>query len=143
MQKLREKIFKLFFKKEKAELEFYIDYIKQIKAEWKLPDINYADTDDDGNPPHFLDNLSDTDRKNYIASLSSLYVDPKFKVVVDYTINKIANKSMHVVDEDNMRNGRYAIIGIRTLMNELKSLHHEFLNTSKRDKEDFDPFEIL
>lgn len=165
---MRKKLLELFFKKEiaiiDATLKSYqdaiaqkdsiiIDLSKQIKPQLSFEDmmreainipINFYDVDEDGNPqPHYLNSLSEEARKVYVANLETIYTDEKFQNVVSYVISLIGNTSMQTVPEENMRNGRYAIIGIRMLMNEFKKAHNEHIANSKVESEEFDKNSVI
>ncbi len=114
-----------------------------MRASIGLPMIDFANVDnDEGKPPHYLEGLTDDQRKNFIASMETIYVDEKFQKVVSYVINLLGNHSIQKADEDKMRNGRLGIIGIRTLTAEFLKAHNEHVSAKKKD-EGFDPLGIL
>lgn len=104
--------------------------------------IDFSNVNADGQPPHYLDDLSPEARKEWIAGLNSIYTDPKFQKVVAYTINLIGNHAIQKAEDDNMKNGKIGIIGIRTLMTEFMQSHDEFVDSKKPDEE-FDPLATM
>lgn len=136
--------------------EDVVRYIKQI-LEWTpteeayfehcietlgIPFIKFSEVDNEGKPPHYLADLNDVARKDFIAHMESIYNDEKVKTVLSYVINLIGNHSMQKADDDKMRNGKIAIIGIRTLWSEYIQAHQEYVD-SKKPVEGFDKLAIL
>lgn len=149
---LKEKLFKLLFPSKFEEIklleednEYLFESIEILKEEPKetfIP-LDFSNVDDNGKPPHFLSDLNDDARKQFIASMESIYSDEKFNKVINYVINVWGNHSFQVEpDETKMRNGRFAVLGIRTLMKEFEKMHSEYIG-SKNKEEEFDPLEIL
>lgn len=107
-----------------------------------VPVLDFSNVDDDGKPPHYLANLTDAERKDWIAHLETIYADPKFQSVVSYVINLIGNYSLQKAEDEKMRNGKLGIIGIRTLMTEFINAHTEF-SEQKKPREGFDPLAVM
>lgn len=149
---LKEKLFKILFPKKveemkllRAEIEFLnsIEDYEEHSPVDGLPDLDFANVDEDGKPPHYLKGLKDVERKNFIANLEGIYSDEKFQTVFNYVINVIANYSFQKEpDESKMKHGRYAVIGLRTLMKQLEEAHNEHMSDKKKSEE-FDPLDIL
>ena len=144
---LKEKIFKFLFPKKVKEIKLLEEEIHELnfeffdlKEEQKkfLFDFDFSEVDEDGKPPHYLKELSDVERKNYVAELESIYSNEKFIKVLNYCINLLGNKGMQVLPEDHMKDARYAILGIKTLIKEFENAHIEFINNSKKKDEEFD-----
>lgn len=131
------------------ELEHTIKELKsrspteqELMAYFGIPIIDFYDVDDEAKPPHYLADLSDEARKNFIADMESMYVNEKFQNVVAYIINVLGNHSFQKASEENMKNGRYAAIGVRTLMAEFIKAHNEFTE-SKKIPDEFDEHEVI
>lgn len=93
-------------------------------------------------PPHFLQELTDAERKNFITSMETIYVDEKFQKVVRYMINLFATNAIYKYDKDEMRAGQIAVVAFRTFLKEFSDMHKEFLGY--REQEDnFDPLAIM
>lgn len=107
-----------------------------------LPYIDFANVDENGRPPHYLSGLTDAQRKDFIGHMESIYADEKFHKIVSYVINLIGNHAIQKAPEEQMRNGKIGIIGIRTLMAEFINAHQEFTD-SKKPVEGFDPLAIM
>lgn len=148
---MKEKLFELLFpskKKEIIELTHRVSYIElNLSALEQRPtdfgfQFEFNGVDDFGKPAHYLEGLSEEGRKYYVGSMESIYTDDKFQDVIKYCINLYGNKAIHVLPEEHMRDGRYAILGIKTILQEFENAHREFIN-NKKQNEEFDPLEIL
>lgn len=161
---MKGKLFKFLFKKQYEELNAYRNIpltdakifplqleikklngiIEDLKKRQPLIDpIDFANVDEFAKPPHFLANLTPEHRKNAIIRLETIYQDDWFIAAKNYVINVLGNYSFQVEpDENKMRNGRYAAIGVKTLMKEFEDAHSEFL-ASKKVEDEFDPLDIL
>ncbi len=148
---MKEKLFKFFFprkagyikvlEKENSFLEALLEE-KKPKVDLLAP-LDFAHVDESAKPPHPLVGLDDAGRKNALARLESIYSDDWYVKFRDYAINVWGNNSFQVEpDESKMYRGRYAVIGIRSLDDEFKNAHNEFVDSRKR-AEDFDPLETL
>ena len=105
--------------------------------------MDFVDVDESGLPPHYLKDLTVDERKNFVADMERFYYDERFNKVINYVINVLANYSFQKEpDEMKMRNGRYAVIGVRTLMKQFEEMHSEYLD-SKKKEDDFDEFAVL
>lgn len=111
-----------------------------------LPYIKFHNIEDDGKgsdrPPHYLKGLPPDARTAFIAELSQIYRNPKFKEVMDYHINDLGNNSIQIANDENMRNGRIGIIAFRKFRKEFEDADAEFTN-SMQDKEEFDEHAVL
>ncbi len=125
--------------KEKTTLQDVVAYCTDTLG---IPFMSFYDVDDDGKPPHYLAGLSDAERKDFIAKMESIYTDDKFQIVVAYVINVIGNFAMQKAEDDQMKNGKIGIIGIRTLMSEFIEAHQEHVD-SKKPVEGFDPLAMM
>lgn len=150
---MKEKLFKLLFPSKYEEIEFLIedneylmDSIEILKEEEPrgfLEPLDFFNVDGNAKPPHFLKDLNEDARKQFIATMEGMYSDEKFQKVISYVINVLGNHSFQVEpDETKMRNGRFAVLGIRTLMKEFEKMHSEYVG-SKKKVEEFDHLEIL
>lgn len=147
---MKEKWFKWLFPKKAEEIELLEQEVEILMSQDEhvcpvepLLSMDFSNVNDEGKPPHYLAGLSDKERKNFIANMESIYSSEQFKTVINYVINLIANYSFQKEpDESKIRNGRYAVIGIRTLMSEFERVHSEFLD-SKKKVDDFDPLSIM
>lgn len=100
--KIKERIFNLLFPLKAKYIRYYENHIEEVKKLKKKYEkkVNYdfefdfSEVDDEANPPHFLKDLSDTERKNYVADLESIYSNKKFHDVAKYLINKYGNKEI-------------------------------------------------
>ena len=159
---LKEKLFKLLFpgvakstyfntQRFNSESKQYIQTIKRLREKLDKRDSyrfgfnsDLHRINEEGEPPHYLKDLSEVERTNYVADLESIYTNKKFMPVLDYCINLIGNKTLHVLDEDKMKYGRYMILGIKKVINELEEAHKEFVrNNTKKEEEKFDPLAPL
>lgn len=136
---------------EKKETELIKEYNRPISQEdvvkWCVKTlgmtfIDFANIDEDGKPPHYLDKLTPEERKNWVAHLETLYQDEKLQAVIAYVINLIGNHAIQKADDEHMRNGKIAIIGIRTFMGEIMQAHQEYLDIRK-PTEEFDPLAVM
>lgn len=143
------------YKKRIKELEKKVEFLEGTQRKIKvptiddlmrdslgLPMIHFHNVDEEGKPPHYLSGLNDDLRKQYIAELNAIYINEKFQEVLNYTINLLGNHSIQKATDENMRNGRIAIVGIRTLLKEFKDAHAEYVDSMK-GKDDFDPMSPL
>lgn len=106
-----------------------------------LPPINFNNVDEDGKPPSYMPEDPE-ERKNFVADLEVIYQNQRLKKVFEYIINLLGNHSFQVAEEGNMRNGRYAMLGVKALWSELENAHLEHkANTEK--KEPIDKHAIL
>ncbi len=147
---IKEKLFKLLFPRKFNYINIlekkndFLEVINEHKPQTRpLIDLDFSNVDDSAKPPHFLKEMTEDARKNFIADMETIFTDERFQIVVSYVINMLANHSFQVEpDENKMRNGRYAVIGIRTLMKELENMHNEFQDLKKKP-DDFDPLETI
>lgn len=162
---MKEKLFKWLFPQKAHELKFVnelkeedeIHYgmeIAALKEELKylknskkvmpiITPFNFADVDETAKPPHPLKGLDESARKNALARLEAIFSDDWFILYSNYVINVLANHSFQVEpDETKMRNGRYAVIGVRTLIKEFEEAHNEFMD-AKKGPDEFDPLDIM
>lgn len=93
-------------------------------------------------PPHFLEGLSEEERKNFIVDMETVYSNDRFQTVVRYMINLFATNAIYKADKDEMKNGQIAVVALRTLLKKFNDMHKEFLSYKKSD-EGFDDQEIL
>lgn len=93
-------------------------------------------------PPHFLQELSEAERKNFIISMETIYADDKFQKVVRYMINLFATNAIYKYDKDEMRAGQIAVVAFRTFLKEFSDMHKEFLGYKQKEDE-FDPLAIM
>lgn len=107
-----------------------------------LPMLTLDNIDADARPPHYLEGLTDEERKNYVAHLESIYADEKFQTVYAYSMNLIGNHMVHTVPDEQLGNGRVGIVSLKMLMKEFENAHDEFIS-SKKPAEEFDPMEII
>jgi len=108
-----------------------------------LPMVDFSNVDENGMPPSYLDGLTDTERKNYVADLELIYNNKKFHEVVSYIINLFGNNSLRKATDENGRNGKIAIVAIDTLMRKFKEAHDEHVANRKIAGDDFDPLAVL
>lgn len=140
----------------KIELDFYKKYTQGLEEKLNskehfedlmrdsigLPMIHFANVDETGKPPHFLEGLNEDQRKNFVADIAIMYKDEKFQQIFDYVINLLGNHAIQKADVNEMKNGQMAIVGIRTLRNEFNKLYNEY-EASRKPPEEFDPLEVL
>lgn len=107
-----------------------------------LPMIYFDDVDEEGKPPHYLKDLTKEEREHWVADLTSIKENEHFQTVVSYVINLFGNHSLQVAEEENMKNGRYAIVGMRTFLKEFEEAENEHLS-NKKQKEEFNKHEVL
>lgn len=163
---MKEKLFKLLFKKEAKNLERYKDLwlkcernlnlerLKSLEASkikpsmadlmrdsLGLPMINFANTDKDGYPPHYLEGLKPDERAVFVAELNNIYQKPEFHAVLEYWINAFGNHSIRK-GKDEVDPGRYSINGVAMIRKSLESAHQEILDAQKPD-EKFDIHAVL
>lgn len=148
------KIFKILFPKHYKELQISRDilknkdsYIKELETQLSLKhnylfEFDFSQVDDYAKPPHYLKGLSESGRKNYVGDLVSIYNNDKFHEVIKYCINLYGNKGMQSWAEDDIYKARYAILGIKTVMQEFENAYSEHERT-KSGEEKFDPLELL
>ena len=103
-----------------------------------LPMIDFSNVNEYGRPPSYMSGLGEVERKNYIASLVAIYRDPKFQAVYNYVNNVLGNHTVQVFDDDKMKTGRYAIIGVKAFMKEFEKAISEHTTGVKSDEE-WDP----
>lgn len=159
---MKEKLFKLLFPKKYVEMkdlkritdENIERRMKEaIKSKFTVEDlvcqslglptgIDFSNVDNEGMPPHYFKGLSDEQRKLWIGDLETIYANDKFQTVVKYVINMIGNHGIQKAPDDKMRNSKIAIIGIRTLLTELKTAHEEFSATTPGEG-GFDPLATM
>ena len=144
-------LFKLFFPAhmrgeiDSAEhIEFLnkqIEYLEKLKKKNFL--FNFPKIDMLGDVPHYLDNLSAPEKENYVATLESMYSNPKFQDVIKYCINLHGNKAMQVAPDNEMYKYRYAILGIQKVLEEFENAHSMFVENNRKQDKDFDPLAVL
>ncbi len=157
---MKEKLFKFLFPDKYNRLKSFEDTIYSDYPIYKLQEevkrlnkmineknivepINFAEVDDTAKPKHFLADLTPEKRKNAIARLETIYQDDWFIKAKNYAINVLGNYSFQVEpDVNKMQQGRFAVIGIKTLMKEFENAHTEFIDSRKKDEE-FDPLALL
>lgn len=137
--KLRRELITEKKKNEEITLEEVVQYCMNTLG---IPWIQFSEVDEDGKPPHYLEGLSESERKDFIAKLESIYTDDQFQTVISYVINLIGNFAIQKADDDQMKNGKIGIIGIRTLLSEFIEAHQEYVD-SKKPVEGFDPLATL
>ena len=148
----KEKLFKFLFpqknkkikrlEKELEELELdLMEVISEPNGQFAFQ-FDFSEVDDFGKPKHYLEGLGEVERKNYIADLEGIYSNKKFMAVLNYCVNLIGNKTVQVLPESEMFKGRFMILGIKTLSEELEKAHNEYENDKKGD-EKFDDLSIL
>lgn len=140
-------LFKLLYPKKYEKIEMLQEEVAFLSSEKTSNDFlepfDFVDVDEDGNPHHFLKGLNPDERKNFIADMERIYSDERFNLVLKYAINVIANYYFQKEpDENKMRNGRYAVIGIRTLIKELEKMHTEY-QESKKPPDEFNKYEVI
>lgn len=108
-----------------------------------LPMVEFDNVDQEGMPPSYLDGLTDTERKNYVADLELIYNNKKFYQVVSYIINLFGNNSLRKATDENGKNGKIAIVAIDTLMRKFKEAHDEHIANRRSAGDEFDPLAIL
>lgn len=140
VQEVRDELIRYSHREESEITEN--DLFKYCLETLGVPMIDFSNVDNDGKPPHYLASLTDSERKDFIAHLETIYSDPKFQTVVSYIINLIGNYSIQKAEDDKMRNGKLGIIGIRTFMGEFINAHTEY-NDQKKPVEGFDPLAVM
>lgn len=144
VQKLRYEINALKF--EKNILEIKLDHqhlnstqlIHTINGIPWFPGIDFVDIDDNGHPPHFLKDMGAEERERAIARLASIYDDNLFQEIFKYIVNVLGNQSFYKSDEKNMKNARFAMLGVKAFYEIFRDAKNEYLNMRNRD-DSFDP----
>lgn len=117
-----------------------------MRASLGLPYIRFdnieKDTKGNDNPPHYLKGLDFEGRLSYIAELSQIFRNPKFREVMNYHINVLGNHAIQKASDSDMRNGRIGIIALRGFRKEFEDADAEYME-SKKDEEDFDKHGVL
>lgn len=147
---LKEKLFRLLFPGKAKTidtlledlLEYDMEVLKEKPTGQFAFQFDFTEVDEFGKPPHYLDGLTDEGRKHYLGNMESIYSDDRFHDVIKYCINLYGNKGMQVMPEEHMRDCRYAILGIKSVLEEFENAHTEFMN-SKKQEEEFDPLAPL
>ncbi len=93
-------------------------------------------------PPHFLDNLPEEERKNFIIEMETIYKSERFQSVLKYMINLFAISSFYKDDDKARRNGQIAAVAFRTFIIQMEDMHREF-TTYHQKEEEFDEQAIL
>lgn len=138
----RKDVMNLFEKTQEPHEITLADFMRFSFEQLGIPSLDFSNIDEEGKPSHYLAGLSDIERKNFIASMESMYADDKFQKIVSYVINLIGNHAIQKADDEQMKNGKIGIIGIRTLMAEFINAHQEYVD-SKKPVEGFDPLATL
>lgn len=107
-----------------------------------LPMLDFTTADEKGKPPLPYADLGADERKNFIANLEVVYSTKEFQDMYQHTINHFGNHSMLVEKDDAIKNGRIAIVALKTFMQKFLDAHAEFL-TNKRGEQPFDPLATL
>lgn len=105
--------------------------------------IDFSSASDKGLPPHYLDDLSEDDRKNFIIDMETVYSNERFQKVVNYMINLFGMNCVYREDKEQMKNNQMAVIGFRTLLKQFDTIHTEFLSYRKSENDVFDPLSTL
>ncbi len=108
-------------------------------------EIDFSSADKDKClPPHYLEGLTDEERKNFIFDMELIYSNEKFQKVVKYMINVFSLGMVYKKEERDRQNCQAAVVGFRTFLNKFDDIHREFLESKKNpDDEEFDDQEIL
>lgn len=96
-----------------------------------MPFIDFDNVDEEGYPNHFLHGLSEAERRSAISRLNEFYTDPWFSKLTAYLKNLYGNYAVRKATTDNVKLGRFAIVGIRKLEQELENAHVEFSERRK------------
>jgi len=93
-------------------------------------------------PPHFLKEMEEDERKNFVIDMETIYKNDNFKKVVFYMINLFATNAIYKYEEEQRKNGQIAVIAFRTLLKEFEEMHNEFIGYKQKD-EGFDPLATM
>lgn len=94
-------------------------------------------------PVHFLEGLSEIERKDFISSMESIHNDDKFQKVVRFMINIFAMNMVYRQEETERIRNQGAVVAFRTFLKELDKMHTEFVDYKKKESDDFDPLATL
>lgn len=107
-----------------------------------LPMLDFANVDKEGYPVHYLEGMSNEERKHYVAEMAIIYQNPKFITVTNYLINLFGNHAVRKPHPEEKNLGVYSMNGIKMMQNEF---HKAFLEHSERNtpQDKFDPLATL
>lgn len=93
-------------------------------------------------PPHFLEDLSEDERKNFIIDMETIRSNDRFQKVIRYMINLFATNAIYKYDEEQRKNGQIAVVAFRTFLKQFDDMHRDFISY-KKVEDDFDPLATL
>ena len=106
-----------------------------------LPMVDFANVDSEGYPLHYLEGITDAQRKEKLEKLSNFHQSGTLQEVFDFWINQFGNHSVRKSSNENVYAGRFSINGVAMIRKDLARAHAEY-NELLHPDVDFDEFEV-
>lgn len=137
-QKLIERELEIHDLKEKTK-HTKADLMRDVLG---LPMVDFANIDSEGYPTHYLEGLSQEERKNVVADLAIIYQNRRFQMVTNYLLNLFGNHAIRKPQENDKNLAVFSMNGIRMVLEELRKAELEHAERHN-PPEKFDTLAVL